>query len=453
MLQRVELRDRWTALAVLGGCLVAGTAAGLNPLLGVAAALGLAFILVVLADLTWGLLAFVVISFLDVVHFQGASLTLTKLAGVALCVSWLASVATADRRAGEDFFGRHLGYALLLGLFIGWVAMSALWAEDVGQVSTALQRYALNMLLFPIVYRAMRERQHVVWVLAAFVIGALVSTAYGLVFPVGPLPGDVSRLGSAIGEANETATVLVAAVILSAGLLGALRRSPMLVFGVVTAALLALAGLVETLSRAGMISLGISLVAACILGGRWRKYCIVLAMVAAAGTIGYFVVLEPSVARSRIVSTSTTGRADLWAVGWRAFEDHPFRGLGADNFPVSSVHYLLQAGPTTRADLIITTPKVVHNVYLEHLTGLGVVGLVLFLSIPAMSMWCSLQAAKYFEQRGDSVLEVATRAVMVALVAILAADFFASQQYSKQLWLLMAMGPALLSLGERSTGT
>jgi hypothetical protein len=41
------------------------------------------------------------------------------------------------------------------------------------------------------------------------------------------------------------------------------------------------------------------------------------------------------------------------------------------------------------------------------------------------------------------------RALVIALVGMLAADFFASEQYSKQLWLLLALGPALLALAQR----
>ncbi|MEA2828301.1 MAG: hypothetical protein QOG43_2740 [Actinomycetota bacterium] len=424
-----------------------GLVAGLNPFLGVAAALGVAFLLIVLADLTLGVVAFVLLSFLDVVHFRGGSLTFTKLAGLALCVSWLATIGTQDRRAGTDFFARHPGYAASLGLFVGWVALSALWAEDAGPVFNAVQRYGLNMLLLPIVYTAVRRRRHVTWILAAFVIGALVSMLYGLAVPAPPVPGDVSRLGGAIGEANETATVLVAAIVLSIGLVGAARRSPLLAAGALAGVPLALAGLVDTLSRAGIVSLGFSLVAACVLGGRWRRYVIVLTVVAVVGGIGYFLSLPPA-SRDRVVSANTTGRTDLWNVAWRAVEDHPWRGIGADNFPISSAHYLVRPGATTRADFIVTTPKVVHNVYLEQLTSLGVVGLVLFLAIPAASLSCCVKAARRFQKRGDQVLELTARAVMVALVGILAADFFASEQYSKQLWLLLALGPALLALAE-----
>ena len=35
---------------------------------------------------------------------------------------------------------------------------------------------------------------------------------------------------------------------------------------------------------------------------------------------------------------------------------------------------------------------------------------------------------------------------MVALVALLAMDFFLSDQFSKQLWLLLALCPALLAI-------
>jgi hypothetical protein len=46
-----------------------------------------------------------------------------------------------------------------------------------------------------------------------------------------------------------------------------------------------------------------------------------------------------------------------------------------------------------------------------------------------------------------------SRAVFVALVGILAADFFVSQQFSKQLWLLLGLGPALLAIATRSPST
>ena len=41
-------------------------------------------------------------------------------------------------------------------------------------------------------------------------------------------------------------------------------------------------------------------------------------------------------------------------------------------------------------------------------------------------------------------MELFARGMIVALVGILAADFFISEQFGKQLWLLLGLGPALL---------
>jgi hypothetical protein len=46
-------------------------------------------------------------------------------------------------------------------------------------------------------------------------------------------------------------------------------------------------------------------------------------------------------------------------------------------------------------------------------------------------------------------MELIARGVFVGLVGILAADFFLSAQFSKQLWLLLGLGPALLAMSSR----
>ena len=43
-------------------------------------------------------------------------------------------------------------------------------------------------------------------------------------------------------------------------------------------------------------------------------------------------------------------------------------------------------------------------------------------------------------------MEILARANLVALIGLLAALFFSSDQYKKQLWLLLAMAPTLLAI-------
>ena len=127
-------------------------------------------------------------------------------------------------------------------------------------------------------------------------------------------------------------------------------------------------------------------------------------------------------------------------------EAEPVRGIGAGNFPNTSVHYLLEPGALVRDDFIVDEPKVAHNMYLEMLAELGVVGLALFGGVLLFSLWCAARAARTFMRAGDTQLEIISRALFVALVGILASDFFGSRQFSKQLWLLMALTPALLAI-------
>ena len=125
---------------------------------------------------------------------------------------------------------------------------------------------------------------------------------------------------------------------------------------------------------------------------------------------------------------------------------HPVRGVGVGNFKSASIHYLLRPGALQRDEFIVDTPKVAHNTYLQVLAEEGVLGEVLFLSIIGFSLLSMLRAARIYERLGDSSMELLSRALLVALAGVLAADFFISDQFSKQLWLLLALGPALLAI-------
>jgi O-antigen ligase len=127
-------------------------------------------------------------------------------------------------------------------------------------------------------------------------------------------------------------------------------------------------------------------------------------------------------------------------------EDEPLRGIGAGNFSTASIHYLIGPGLLRRSDFIVDTQKVAHNVYLETLAELGIVGLTLLVVLILLLFRCSLAAIRQFERNGDVAMEIISRAQLVALIGLLASLFFSSDQYSKQLWLLFAIGPTLLAI-------
>jgi O-antigen ligase len=435
----------WQA-ALLAGAAALGVLAGARPELAIVLPLALVFVALVVADLSIGLCAFAFIAFIDVLP-GGPALSVTKVAGLLLALSWLATIATRED-VKDDFFSRHPAAVYLLVLFAAWTAASALWSQDSGEALTAASRYGLNFLLFPIVFTAVRERRHVGWLAWTFVAGALFSAAYGL---VSPPPTAEGRLTGAIGEANELASALVAALAIAGGLALAARNSPVVRNVAVAAAVLCLIGVLFSLSRAGMLALVMVALAMVLVADRRRGRAAVVALAVIAIVGAWAVSIAPPGERERITRVEGgAGRIDLWTVAWRMVEDRPLTGVGAGNFPVSSPRYLLEPGAIMRDEFIVTTPKQAHNIYLQALSELGLPGLVLFLSIILFALGCSVRAARAFGNAGDGRLEALAWGFTLGAFGVLVADFFHPEQFSKQLWLLLAAGPALLALSRRT---
>ena len=436
--------------AVLGVAVAVGVLAGVNPTLGVAAAAGLVFGLLVLWNLTLGLCLFLLVTFLDVVS-RNQNLSLTKGAGAVLAGSWLA-VILSQRGARRDFSAQQPWLMAALVAFLAWNLMSVLWAQSPAAMLRSTERYALDALLVPIVFWAVRDRRHVVWIFGVFVVGALLSVLWGLTqgkVGGGAAAAQVGRLSGANVEANVLATLLVVCTVFSSALVLILRQAPVARTLALLAALGAMAAFFGTFSRGGLVSLGVVILVGCVYAGRARPAFVALVLVAAV--VGaFFLGNDTSRTVQRLTSTSTSGRSDIWKVGLRMVRANPVIGVGSGNYTVVERDYLLtEPGSIKRGDLIVTTPLPAHNIYLHVLAEMGIIGLVLFLSILWLSIRSAVKAVRVFRDTGQQSLEILGRSLVVALVGILAADFFVSDQYSKQLWVLLALGPALLAIARR----
>ena len=229
------------------------------------------------------------------------------------------------------------------------------------------------------------------------------------------------------------------------------------------AAALGLVALIDTVSRGGMVGLLAVMVIGIACAGRGRRLLVAtVAVLASLFVVGFYVSVASPDARQRILSfketgsggSSGSGRNDIWAVGWRMVQANPVTGVGVGNFPNSTVDYLFRPGILTRSKFIVDTPKVAHNTYLEILAEVGIVGLGLFLGLLAFLLSCALRAARAFRALGDQPMELLSRALVVAPAGMLAVDFFNSDQFSKFLWIQLALGPCLLALArQRSSRT
>jgi putative inorganic carbon (HCO3(-)) transporter len=431
-------------LAFVG--LAVGILAGIDPKLAIAAAVGLSFAGLVIANVTVGLCLFVVISFLEVLGNVGGSIGATKAFGFLLVASWFAAVSTRNE-AENDFTAAHPTMTYLLAIFVAWSGLSMLWAEHGSAALNASFRYLQVLLLFLIIFTAVRKREHAVWMAAAFVSGATVAAVFAIIYHPDPGEYDVARASGTVGDPNELAAVLVAAIILTGVLVVLLKRSPLLRLAAAAAGVICALGLFITFSRGGLVALGCAMIASIFVAGRWRPMIVTTMVSVALVGVAYFALFTPQESRDRITKIDGgTGRTDIWRVGSRMVSAHPVRGVGSGNFSLVSGHYLLRKPGAVKRDFFIREPKVAHNMYLHVLAELGIVGLSLFLAMLGFALACAFKAARRFAEAGDRDMELLTRGLVLAMIGILSADFFLSGQYSKQLWLLLGLAPALLAI-------
>jgi O-antigen ligase len=192
-----------------------------------------------------------------------------------------------------------------------------------------------------------------------------------------------------------------------------------------------------------------ALVVGVLMGGRWRIRVLAVCGLLAALAVVYFAFVASLPAKERVLNVSSgggSGRLDLWTVGLRMIEAHPVRGVGSGQFATSSVHYLLRPGVIERGDLILSTPKVAHNTYLNVVAELGIVGGVLFAAILVFCTACMVGAVRRFRLDGDERMEILARGLVVGLGGYLVTLMFISENYKKLLWILLALGPVLLAV-------
>ena len=446
----------WLALVLTG--LVIGLWAVVAPLLGVAALVALAFAIATAWELAAGVAAFTVLTFFErIPGTPETGVTVVKLAGAVLALVWI--VRMLRRRSGLPFFPQLHPLAAFAIVALGtWSLASILWAEVASAAQASSIRLIQGAVLLFIVFAALRERRHVLWVLWAYVAGAVLSALVGLggataAEEIGP-GSETIRLAGGIGDPNELAAILVPAVVIAAGLL-VVTRTLLGRFLLCAAIALIVLALFWTQSRGGLVAMAVTALIAPALAGSARPRLIALIASIGALAVTYFALLAPPEQLSRITSFDAgggTGRPDLWAISIEMTKDHPVVGVGAGNFVDVEPRYATRDIDLRRVDLIVDTPKGAHNTYLHTLTELGTIGLLLLLAAVTACLTIAFRAVRALERAGERELGLLGRAVIVGIVGMLAAFVFISAAHREQLWLLLGVAASFSTLARVATG-
>jgi O-antigen ligase len=406
------------------------------------------FTAVALISLPWGIalwlqLAFVAGAFLDLYPALTAGV-------LVLMVAWLGELIRG--RTGERVPRDRRWIYVLTPLLAAWLLLSVTWAADPLEARGAWLEWARSLAVFFVVATTVREVRHLRLIAGAFVCGAVISLVLGLIGigeadVTAPGAAPEGRLTGGAGDPNFLAAGLVAALVLAVALI-ATARTALARALLVAAVPLMVVGIVFSQSRGALIGLAVVVVAAVVFASGERLR-IVLATGSVVAVAAAAFALNPA-ALDRVTDGQSggSGRSDLWTVAWRVTEDHPVVGVGLDNYKVVAADYVRRPGSLSYVSLIADRPHVVHNTYLGLLAESGVIGIALFLLVALPAAGASWRAARGFDRLGRAAEVSLARAVLIAVIGMLAMAFFLSAGADPRLWVLLALGPALLSAAE-----
>jgi O-antigen ligase len=427
--------------AGLGAALLVGLALAAKLPYGIALLIAPCYVAIVLINLQLGLVLWVPLIFLEgIFAFNVAG----KGAGLLVALAWLGSWRIMRTQRLEALRGHRVLFLSILGL-LAWFTFSIAWADDAGAALSDVWHWYVLGLVFVIVATTVNSAHVVRMVLAAFVVGATLSVAIGAID--GSLTSAVdggARFQGTAGDPNFLAASLIAATVL-AGALIAETRSVLWRVLLVSAIAILIAGLVASESRGGFLAAGVTVIAAFVLFKRQRLQVAAMAAIV-LGLAALTFVNSPDTWQRVTSFDNDNGRSDLWTVAWRMGNDQPLTGVGINNFTVHAPDYVRDAGSLSHVELIAERPHFVHNTYLQLYADGGIVAVALFLVMVGSCLHAGKRAADLFDAQRRRSLATMARAVMVATISMLAAALFLSAQPDKRLWLLLALGPALLSV-------
>jgi O-antigen ligase len=383
-----------------------------------------------------------------------------KAAGAVVAVGWIGLLEQRRIPLARTLAANRVACAALAMLSL-WVTLSVAWASSPSAAVSDLWHWYAVALIFIIVASTATSPRLARLVAVAFVVGSVLSVAYGLAGGVSGAeaadPATYSgRLGGAIGDPNFLAAGVVPALVLTAALLASLpevprRLRPFAVGAAGLAALLLAVGLIKSESRGGLVAFAVAVILSLFAFPRQRKW-VVSGLLILVAVFGVTLALNPSALQRFQTVGNGSGRTDEWTVALRMFRAHPVTGVGDANYVVVARDYTRRPGTLTEAQYLVSQPEVAHNTYLQLLSETGIVGLALLVITAAGCLRAGWVAAAKFRLAGDPALETLSRGMVIAGVAMLTASGFISAQVDQRLWTLLALGPALLTIAAAQAG-
>ena len=140
---------------------------------------------------------------------------------------------------------------------------------------------------------------------------------------------------------------------------------------------------------------------------------------------------------------SFRGRLSENIVSYQMFRDHPWLGVGLNNYPVNYQRYSQPLGLDPR-----TSRRSAHNLYFESFAETGLLGGVVFCTMLCVIAYGMRGARLRLKRRGALEQADLVSAVTIAAVGFFVAAVFLHASFAYHMWFLIGLGFALPRVAE-----
>lgn len=439
----------WYPAVVLGAvacALAIGYTASVDPAFAFLLVVSLFAVTLFTLNSRAALLAIVALTFFeDLLPELPGGVSAIKLVGALVIGSWILG-RLVDSQGLAPAFGVM---EILMLAFTGALLVSMVGVEDGATARDFFLRYVMFFALAILVadqVRSLRDVEELIW---AVVLAATAAAVVGMWYF---LFGGEFRAQGPLSDPNDLAFALSLGVVIGFFLMmryrGAIRFVLLVALGAMAA------GVAATLSRGALVGLGAGVLWGVLLG-RVRVRYLVVGLVCVCVVVAAVYMLEPERISFAVDMKQGYGnvtvnqRFDRWTVAVRMFANKPVTGVGVGHYGVLFERF---GGVRFAGEAVGSAHHVAHNMYLEVLAETGLLGFLPFMALMGAGVWYSVDSSRRLQQRaqfedggdhrsGADVAHLLALAdgLSAALVTLLVASLFLTEQYFAPLWILLGL--------------
>jgi O-antigen ligase len=368
---------------------------------------------------------------------QSFSLTAITLVGWLVLAGWMLNVALTKQ---PIIFPREWRY---LVAFIAWGLVSFFWTVDpikvVQKIPTAIQLLGFYLLVINLV-NSKDKLYRLFWILIA---GCLIGSGMTIYHFLERSLHGLNMRRIALGEGGDVNnfpdTLLLVIPFLFLSII--FGKSKLWRLGLLATTIAILMALFIGISRQAVLGLAVIIVLMFIKYRKQAPNLIVFVPICILAGL-YFMpekfwnrMTEYGTDKTYHESIDYNPRLDIWSVGWTMIKENPLLGVGLNSFKADFGSYL-----EVRPDITFhKTAAAPHNIYVQVLAELGIIGAVLFFMAIVAHLRSGYNAVRSFEGKEDQSGGMIAVSVLLSFPGLLVAGMFGNILYTKFFWLSMTL--------------